>query len=322
LLLWEEVAIEGTPSQLVAAPYVPRHKRDSAPSTYDYLQNLERERESNETTRVLYVAATRTRRRLHLVGAVRPDCKGEIKAPANSLLSLLWESVGGEFLDAEPRPEIVATETSSAFIPSLVRLPHVAFPELLQSGTLAAVRPAFDEATTDTNIRSIDASCGTLVHLYLEMMADDGLQHWSSHRLHRLQSAMQTWLQGQGHARDEAKQGAEKVLHALCRTLDSEAGQWVLASRGSAASELALATADGSQFATHVIDRTFVEDGVRWVIDYKSARLDAVEEDALTREAARYRPQLERYAALFLEDGLPIRKAVFFVAHGKLVELD
>ncbi|HQR60020.1 MAG TPA: UvrD-helicase domain-containing protein [Methylophilaceae bacterium] len=322
LLLWEEVAIEGTPSQLVAAPYVPRHKRDDLPSTYDYLQNLERERESNETTRVLYVAATRTRRRLHLVGAVRPDGKGEIKAPANSLLRLLWESVGGEFLNAEPRAEIVATETSSAFIPSLVRLPQVAVPELLQSGTPAAVRPAFDEAATDTNIRSIDTSCGTLVHLYLEMMADDGLQDWSSQRLHGLQFAMQTWLQGHGHARDEARQGAERVLHALCHTLDSEAGQWVLASRGSAASELALATADGSQFATYVIDRTFVEDGVRWVIDYKSARLDTVEEDILTREAARYRPQLARYAALFREEGLPIRMAVFFVAYGKLVELD
>jgi len=30
---------------------------------------------------------------------------------------------------------------------------------------------------------------------------------------------------------------------------------------------------------------------------------------------------LERYAGLFEGDGLPVRKAVFFLAHGKLVEL-
>ena len=38
--------------------------------------------------------------------------------------------------------------------------------------------------------------------------------------------------------------------------------------------------------------------------------------------AARYLPQLESYAAMFAAGGLPIRMAVFYVAHGILASLE
>jgi len=41
----------------------------------------------------------------------------------------------------------------------------------------------------------------------------------------------------------------------------------------------------------------------------------------LQEKAAAYKDQLERYAALFATEGLPIRTAIFFPAHGKLVEI-
>ena len=37
--------------------------------------------------------------------------------------------------------------------------------------------------------------------------------------------------------------------------------------------------------------------------------------------AGEYRPQLERYAALFSNDPLPLRMAIFFPLQGVLVEL-
>jgi ATP-dependent helicase/nuclease subunit A len=108
----------------------------------------------------------------------------------------------------------------------------------------------------------------------------------------------------------------------LCTTLNSQSGRWILQAREGAASELALATVDGIGIARHVIDRTFVEDGTRWVIDYKSASLgDAASEAGLARQAERYRPQLTRYALLFEDEGLPVRTGIFFMAHGRLVEL-
>ncbi len=319
LLLWEEVAIEGAPPQLVAAPYVPKHKRDGLPSTYDYLQGLEQERDANEVARVLYVAATRTKKRLHLVAAVRPDSKGEIKAPGRSLLSLLWDSVGGEFLNAEPRPVVAQAEDSHAFIPSLIRLPQPAVPPLLQAVTPATVTAAYDEVAAEDELTTIDASCGTLAHLYMEMFAQDGLEQWPVERVKALDAALARWLVQQGHDESAAQSGAQRVKHALLATLASEQGRWVLQPREQAASEYALATVESERVTQHVIDRTFIEHGERWVIDYKSAQLTEVSGDA--SQAERYRPQLERYARLFASEGLPVRKAVLFLASGRLVEL-
>jgi hypothetical protein len=48
------------------------------------------------------------------------------------------------------------------------------------------------------------------------------------------------------------------------------------------------------------------------VIDYKSAALTEA------GEAERYRQQLERYARLFVDESLPVRMAVLFLASGEL----
>ncbi len=323
LLLWEEVAIEDAEPQLIAAPWVPRHKRDDIPSVYDYLQGLETRRSANEAARVLYVAATRTERRLHLVGSLRLAAKGELKPPVNAFLQLLWDSVGGQFLNAEPRQAAPADSMSEAdFTPRLIRLPQPAVPELLNAETPARL-PEYGEAETEVaEGGSLDAACGTLAHLYLEMIVADGAASWSSERVYGLIPAMRRWLEREGYSEPEAGQGAERVAAALRTTLGSQPGRWILQSREQAASEFALATAEQGRIATHIVDRTFVDDGERWVIDYKSARLgDEAPRDALDRQAERYRLQLQRYARLFAGEGLPVRMGVFFMAYGELVEL-
>jgi ATP-dependent exoDNAse (exonuclease V) beta subunit len=64
-----------------------------------------------------------------------------------------------------------------------------------------------------------------------------------------------------------------------------------------------------------VIDRTFVDaDGVRWIVDYKTSRHEGAGlEEFLDREQERYRPQLERYAALMRKLGPePVRLGLYF----------
>ena len=64
-----------------------------------------------------------------------------------------------------------------------------------------------------------------------------------------------------------------------------------------------------------VIDRTFVdEQGVRWIVDYKSSSHEGADLDGfLASEQERYRPQLERYAALMRHLGPePIRLGLYF----------
>jgi ATP-dependent exoDNAse (exonuclease V) beta subunit len=67
-----------------------------------------------------------------------------------------------------------------------------------------------------------------------------------------------------------------------------------------------------------VIDRCFVADGYRWIVDYKTARLP---DDELPQRAESYRPQLERYVRLFAGDAFPVKAAIYFPLQGKLIEL-
>lgn len=320
LLLWEEVQIDNDAPQLVAAPWVPKHLRDGLPSPYDFLCGLEGERTANEAARVLYVGATRAIRRLHLVGAVCLDSKDGIKPPSGSFLELLWDAVGGEFVHGAEAPlKNIAQGNAAEFVPYLIRLPQPTVPELLTVRDEVLSRMAFDEAAVEAEEGSLESSCGILGHLYMEMIARDGPELWPASRLHGLQPAMLSWLERYGHSTAEAEQGASQVAAMLAATLDSVEGQWILQKREQADAELVLSTADERRVATHIVDRTFVENDERWVIDYKSARLDAI--DGLARHAEQYRLQLERYAGLFTQEGRPVRKAVFFLAHGKLVEL-
>ena len=341
LLLWEEFVDGHGHEHLVIAPVKPRKSTsDKRPTAYDYLRTLDAERENNEGSRVLYVAATRAIRALHLVAAATVQAKEEgdvLKPPVKgSPLAALWPAVEAEFNDALAQWQSGAEQDEqddnrfADFVPKLTRLAAPEIPAYLQHDAAtesAAPSTGMDdyEAGDDTadNNRSLLADIGTLAHRTLELIAQDGVDQWSVERVKASQPAFKRWLQGRGHAASALDDAATQVQVAVSNAISSEAGRWILAKRESAGNELALTSSSDGRTLSNVIDSTFVENGERWIIDYKTARFEPdMTETDLQARAEIYRPQLERYAAPFAEDGLPIRKAIFFIAHGRLVELD
>jgi ATP-dependent exoDNAse (exonuclease V) beta subunit len=328
LLLWDEVAGADGDEHLLVAPMKQKGAGSGEPTAYDYLKKLEAERAAHEDERLLYVAATRAIRKLHLLGVAAVDDKKDdgLKPPAaGTLLKLLWPGVAQPvFAAALAAGEAVAPVSVSGdpatFVPPLVRLRQIALPAAL--GALPeSSRPPDNPLELDEaeNALSLEASVGTLVHRYLELIAKNGLESWSAARVAALQPACRRWLSGQGHADAEAAAGASEVVAALVATLASERGCWVLANHPEAAAEQAWSSADGEIALNHVIDRVFVADGCRWIIDYKTVRLPDGE---LQQHAASYRIQIDRYAGLFADSSLPLRLAIFFPIQGRLVELD
>src|SRR5258706_1720954 len=62
---------------------------------YRYVRMLDREAEDIEAGRLFYVAATRAKTRLHLLGRVKVDEEGVMKKPSRrSLLGLAWDALG------------------------------------------------------------------------------------------------------------------------------------------------------------------------------------------------------------------------------------
>ncbi len=321
LVLWEEIPM-GQHAELLAAPYIPKGARDKDKvSPYDFLATREKVRDANEDARILYVAATRAERKLHLVGIAGKNAKDEIKPASGTPLELLWPAVGRRFEDAgsAEQPNNIADDIAD-FTPHLVRLQHLQIPAVLQTEkkvhantNTAKIKPARPD--------NLEADSGTLAHRYMEIIARQGLTGWPSTRIAQLASPMQHWLRERGHSSQNANLATSQVIRALQSTLASADGQWVLQAREEAHSEYALASQDGEQ---HVIDRTFIENRpdnkkVRWIIDYKLG-LDVTE--ASTSAAAQgHKPQLARYAGLFANEGLTVKQAVFFLSLGKLIEI-
>jgi ATP-dependent exoDNAse (exonuclease V) beta subunit len=204
------------------------------------------------------------------------------------------------------------------FVPRLQRLVAPAIAPAWRAPPPPAAPPPREET-----LDALAADVGTLVHALLEMAATAPAD-WPPAALAARQPAFERWLAGRGWPAAEAQSGAARAARMLATTLASTDGQWVLRPRAESGAELAIAKLGaGGTAETRVVDRSFVEDGVRWIIDYKTADLGPEADPArFAAHAEGYRAQLESYAGLFAAEGRPRRLAVFYVAHGMLATLD
>ena len=72
-----------------------------------------------------------------------------------------------------------------------------------------------------------------------------------------------------------------------------------------------------------MLDRTFIADNTRWIIDYKTSSHGGGDlEGFLESESKRYRQQLQRYKnALALTETRPIKTALYFPILDRLLEV-
>ena len=352
LLLWDNTLLDDNGSKLeehlVVAPAPPPGAPVSdTPTPYDLLRKFERARARNEDKRVLYVAATRAIRRLHLLAIAARDPKADnaatLKGPAaTSLLAPLWPALESTFSIAaqQPAPPLppVSTLDPAHFVPKLLR---VGQPYALQAPLPSEEMINLDTPASAFN-STLEMDIGTLVHQYLEAIAMDGLATWDSARLSQLQPRFVQAFMGQGHEPNDAEEAAQRVHDTLQQALRDEVSRWILGPHEQAGCEVplsslasvainsndtnALSSDARTDSQRHVIDRTFLENGARWIIDYKTLNLHTkVELDTqLQAKANSYHAQLARYAALYAHEanaGVVIRTAIFFPAHGKLIEV-
>lgn len=336
LIIWDTVLLDDDHEHLVVAPVPPVGAPETdAPTAYDLLRNLEKTRSLNEAQRVLYVAVTRAERRLHLLGVAYRDTKSEtanaLKAPApTSLLAPLWPMLESTFVTEAALPSPLPSTSSfidpADFVPRLIRLRSEHLPKPIAIEAIPDTPPYAPPSQMAVE-NTMDMAIGTLVHRYLEAIANDGLNVWPVERVTQLFPHFEQSFTNEGHDSDIAHAAARQVHDALLGALKSEQGRWILGPHESAGCEVPMSSLHPDipeSFSHHVIDRTFIHAGDRWIIDYKTLRANDAEqlnEQMLKDKAATYRPQLERYAALFTAEGLNIRTAIFFPIHGKLIEV-
>ncbi|MGH8613617.1 MAG: UvrD-helicase domain-containing protein [Gammaproteobacteria bacterium] len=319
LLLWMERPRASGRNDLLLA-LLPETPGNGKQEIYHYLQHMTRAQMRAEQKRLLYVAVTRARRQLHLLGrvatrAVLDQLEPQCPRPG-TLLHDLWPMVETQFRQSlnvrgpEAEPILRSHPLQGVRRLSLdwaLPPPPAPIPGSRQSAIRAEGSIEFRWAG------SAARHVGTVVHRFLQVMAAQGPRAWDLHS-RRVQIARSLTTLG---VPDDALQAAvDKVLDALSSTLADPRGRWILSpEHQDAHNEYALGGVLGGEIVHAVIDRSFIDrEGIRWIIDYKTGTHLGADPTAFTdNEQQRYQGQLERYAVLMggLEQR-PIRLGLYF----------
>ncbi len=311
LLALETEGPRGT--DLLLAP-LKAHDEDKDP-LYDALWEFAARRREHEVRRLLYVACTRAREDLHLIGHAQGKDDGSVRA--GGLWAVLWPVIEAGFEQSCVACEPGAQDPASASAGlrritsrALTEGPPGPVPIMREEGAASADAPVvFDWA--GSRIRRI----GIVVHALLAELAAAGLPE-GAEVSEGMMARAEGLLQGQGFAAQDLRSARATVMEALTGALGDADGRWILGSQAEARNEYALSTLDEEgALVTARVDRTFIdEDGVRWIIDYKTSRHEGGDrEEFLDRERERYGGQLARYARLFQDlDGRPVELGLYF----------
>jgi len=278
-----------------------------------YIRRVDRAHGEHETGRLLYVATTRARTRLHVCGDVVRARSGEFKPRTGSLLEQLWSVVAERF---EP-PGNEATAPRAARGPRAVQplrrlaLPvaPIAVPPSARWNAPPAEsgRPEIEFSWAGETARRI----GTVVHAWLQRIAEQGLDQWNRAKVESLAKVFRANLAAAGIGDTELEEAAKSVERALVNAIEDERGRWILGTHAQSHTEYRLSSQSSGVRRTYVVDRMFVDaNGERWIVDYKTSRHEGAGLEAfLDAERKRYREQLAGYATLF--DG-PSRQGLYF----------
>ncbi len=296
-----------------------------------YLKRNEIMKSRLEDGRLLYVAATRARRQLHLLGSlVWDEYKGAYNDPdPDSLMAHLYPHVvpvegvpeGPE--DAGPptgpRPSTPASEapgqvTGRLRLTAAWQLPQP--PESIKAPNPPAPAVDPDDVIPFEWAGETAMAVGTVVHRLLQQIGTIGIERLEPADRDRLEQTGYEMLKQMAVPEDRLDAAYINVRKALQSTLQDDRGQWILSGQHhDAGCELALSARMEGGVDHIVIDRTFIDEaGTRWIIDYKaSTHTGGGLDEFLDQQQQRYCEQLERYANVMVRMGdHPVRLGLYF----------
>ena len=308
LLVWKSLL----PSGLLLAPIDETGAGEDP--TYKYVRELDKEADDIEAGRLFYVAATRARQRLHLLACAKADEDLRPKKPSpRSLLAKIWWQANEHF--GEAPADAIAEPERTPIHDVLHRLPAgFALPKAPASVKWTAPDEGRQEEEIEFSWAGETARhVGTIVHRWLQRIADDELRTWDAARVDALGSRFAKELERRGVPPRDLKASTEQVSVALKNAISDERGRWVLGPHPEARSEHRIRVTRAAGANTYIVDRIFrTAEDVRWIVDYKTSRHEGADVEAFfEREKERYRGQLERYAAA-LSDSRGVRLGLYF----------
>ena len=317
---------------------------DAQDRMFELLKDFEKTRQEQEELRLFYIACTRAIDRLVLTGwaGLKKDSDSEdgpkSLQPATGLLKNIWPVLSQDFELFTAADWQSASGGSGSKIPAGKRagvpvtknppqhnhywrlaadwqLP--AAPASFEAG-VRAVPPIRDDSRVEITplVGRRARMFGEVLHRALARVAEEGLALWDKQRIDRELPIWQSYLRQLGIPRADCAKEALRVSRALAGALSDEAGRWILADRTEAGTEIPLLVMEEGTVRRRVVDRSFVENDIRWIVDYKSSQPYSAETKAefLQRQENLYSQQLAAYrdAYIKLNPTQKVRTALYF----------
>jgi ATP-dependent exoDNAse (exonuclease V) beta subunit len=324
VLNWVELPDEHGGSQKVISPVGPRAELERDP-VHRYIGTAESAKDENELGRLLYVACTRARKSLHLLGHARLLKRG-ISPDRRSLLNLLWPAVATRFEEAYDSADHETTTTADDgwYLPVLKRFKSawsIPQPKSLPGQPDASVKTEENTPVEFYWVGSAARFAGTVVHRWIQL-ATEGRVDLNATKMSELRPASERWLREMGVGTEAMPAIVERIEQALSGITGDEKGCWLL--RGDGHAELRMSGIVQGSIESVVIDRVRIGgDGTHWVVDYKTSSHEGGSLSSfLEAETDRYRPQLAKYAELYRNySGARVRCALYFPLLQEFVEV-
>ncbi len=335
LLSWLERGIvepdeSGDLTEFLVAPL--QFKGSEHGQAKSWVDRVRRERELQETRRILYVAATRAREELHLFAQpaykIEEDDSRTLLEPRNSLLHTAWPALEEEIRnrfdqwnlsvrqDAEPGEiTTIAAGENNVTVMSRPTIMHRLPPDFEAATTVGASLSPIEsviglgEAAYQRHEGGLfSRSLGNAVHKLLEELARLRLSlDWDSSlkALENIRPRITATVRSTGISLTQAEDISSQAFNIARSASRDTFGQWILSPHSEAASESGWAGIAGGSLRLVRVDRLFRAgleplqpgDDALWIIDYKTAQADKLDaQSALPEFHATYRPQLQAYA--------------------------
>ena len=281
---------------------------------YAYLSGQQKLRSKYEFQRLMYVACTRAKQHLYLTAELSPDKNGGRYQPPSSDKPLhhLWSALENEFqssdLNRAVLPSVEDNEVKLMYLADSFEILKNAPMSWQQNsdGVVDAGSVEYDWAGDSARL------VGQWLHNWLQVASDpSSLQHIPS------RNKLSSELAVLGVSSSELDQAVDRILKAFSAMQNDSKLHWILDQNNMAHNEYDLSFVGNNGIERVRIDRTFVQDGVRWIIDYKSGQhLSHDLNDWLDQEQLRHAPQLNRYAeVLSKKHAMQTRLGIYFPMH-------
>jgi len=241
---------------------------------YDYLGLLDNQKSHYELQRLLYVAVTRAKKRLYLYDNHDKINQGTFK-------QLLKKQVFTSIVQDESEPEVSCPLPTTPILPS----------SFYANDYLQKPTPMND----DLKLLLMDQSSrfvGIVTHELLQWICDnhptsvDEVPWTLAH--HQLKAL--------GFNNDQLSKTLATIKNQITPLFQQPIGQWIIKAQVAEQNEYEILVEQKSDHATKIIDRTFFENGERWIIDFKTGH-----DDDLSMQ--HHQNQVDRYAQYFIKKG-------------------